>query len=218
MKDNVAEFLALTGKRGKQQIAIQTAYVICKEVDWDKKTMTAIGQTDDLEFYDIKLGFGSTSTKPKVDALCVIGLIENQAANAFLIAASEVDAFELVDSTGFKFSLNEGEMIITDGNGFEIKLHEGTWTVNDGNGYEVKLNDGTLTLNGDQFGGLIKVNELTTQIDKNTAILQAIQTAITSWTPVSNDGGAAFKAVLAAVPSMQRANLSNIKNDKIKHG
>lgn len=77
---------------------IQTAYVTCKNVDWDKKTMTAVGQVDDLEHYDVKLGIGFEYKKPKINTLCLIGLVENQPANSFLIEASEVE--ELLITVG----------------------------------------------------------------------------------------------------------------------
>lgn len=91
--DNVLEFLSLSGKRGKQEVPIQTAYAICKSIDWEAKTMVAIGQTDDLEYYDISLGNGFEYKKPKVNTLCLIGLIENQPANAFLIDANEIEEY-----------------------------------------------------------------------------------------------------------------------------
>lgn len=96
--NEIAEFGKLLGKRIGETAKVQTAYAICKSVDWDQKTMTATGQTDDLDYFDVKLGFGAEYKKPKSGALCLIGLIENQAANAFLIEASELE--ELIMTTG----------------------------------------------------------------------------------------------------------------------
>lgn len=181
-------------------------------VDIDKKTI-AVKDVDDLEYFDVRLTAAEDDKNsffilPKIDSTVLVTLIGNDINTLFVSKINEVEKIigtvkyiELQDEAGLKITSNEGVLTIKDPAGFEIKLDAGS-----------------LTLNGSSLGGIVKADVLKTQIDKNTAILQAIQTAITSWTPVSNDGGAAFKALLAAVPSLQRADLSNIKNDKIKHG
>jgi len=114
----VAEFGRLLGKRMKETVQVQTAYAICKSVDWEKKTMVATGQTDDLDYIDVKLGFGAEYKKPVVGALCLIGLVENQSANAFLIEASELE--ELVIIVG------ESQINIKD-SGISLKRGEETF-------------------------------------------------------------------------------------------
>src|SRR5690606_18512479 len=75
------------------------AYAICKSIDWEKKTMTATGQTDELDYHDVKLGNGFEYKRPKQGVLCLIGLVENQPANAFLIDASEVEEYYVKTGT-----------------------------------------------------------------------------------------------------------------------
>ncbi|MBU2923060.1 hypothetical protein KO504_17050 [Winogradskyella psychrotolerans] len=168
----------------KGNAKIQTHYAYVTDVDWEAKTATVKGLLDDLEFYDVLLGLGSSFIKPSIDSKCLIGVILNNDAQTFLISAEEIEAFEMVDKTGFKCHLNNGK----------------------------------LTLNGESFQGLVKAPELKTQLDKNTLILQKIQEIFNSWTPVPNDGGAALKTLVTAFTSLPRADLSNIKNDTIKHG
>ena len=87
------------------------------------------------------------------------------------------------------------------------------------NGVKIEIKDnGEVHLNGDGLGGLVKVAELKTQLDKNTQLLEAIQNVFNSWTPVPNDGGAALKAASTSFTTMPTANLSNIENEKVKHG
>ncbi len=181
---DVAEFNRLLGQRIKEMLPVQTVWAVCKSVDWDAFTMTATGQSDSLDYEEVLLGRGSVMKKPVVGTLVLIGIIENNGANTFLIDAENVEEYLIEDESGFKVVLNANGM----------------------------------TLNGNQFGGIVKADELKTQVDKNTAIIQAIQQALQSWTPVPEDGGAALKALTGAIPSMQRANLGSIKNDKIKHG
>jgi len=85
-------------------------------------------------------------------------------------------------------------------------------------GFKLDLNEGKMTLNGDAFAGLVKGPELKKQVDKNTAILEKIQQVFNSWTPIPSDGGAALKAQVTQFTSLQRANLSDIQNENIKHG
>lgn len=103
----VDDFVKLLSKHSKQYVKMQTSWVIAGQVDWELKTMTAKGLTDDLEFYNISLGLGAVSIKPKEGANCLIGLIENQEAAAFLIDAEEVEEFCLkVGESEFKLNLN----------------------------------------------------------------------------------------------------------------
>lgn len=91
----IAEFNELMEKRMRGGSKIQTAYAICKAVDWEAKTMTATGQSDGLDYFDVRLGLGSVFQYPKEKSLCLIGLIENHAANAFLIACDSVEKLHL---------------------------------------------------------------------------------------------------------------------------
>ena len=182
--DEIAEFTKLQRDKAKELLTPGCVWAICKEVDWDNKTMLAIGLQDELPYYDVQLGLGSYYRKPVVGSLVMLGVPELQGKETFLIEAENVTEFVWVDETGFEIDLNEGLMAI----------------------------------NGTSFKGIVKAPELKTQVDKNTAILKAIQQAINSWSPLPNDGGAAFKAQLASVPTMQRADLSNIQNETIQHG
>lgn len=115
MTDEIAEFGRLLSKRQKEGLPIQTAYAICISVDWNNKTMTATGQTDGLDYYNVRLGNGFEYKKPKVGTLCLIGLVENQAANAFLIDASEVEEYYVKTGTS-EVQVKEAGITIKRGN------------------------------------------------------------------------------------------------------
>jgi len=181
--EKLAEFRDLLKQKAKSQVPIQTEWVEVKSVDWEEKTMVATGQENGLDYDDILLGLGNTFRKPVVKSMAIIGIINNSAA-AYMIDCEEVDEIEIIDKTGFKWHLKDGQ----------------------------------LTINGDAFGGLVKAPELKTQVDKNTAVLKAIQEAFTNWVTAPNDGGAALKALAGTFTSLQRADLSGIENETIKHG
>lgn len=92
---------------------VQTIWVEADEIDWENKTMTAIGVSDDLPYYDVLLGLESLVIKPKKGSTCLIGLIENDATKPFLIWVNEVESYEIkVENTEFK--MQEGFLLKTE--------------------------------------------------------------------------------------------------------
>lgn len=85
----IGEFNNLMAEKMKRSQSVQTVFATVKAVDWDKKTMTATGVVDDLDYYDVLLGLGEIYTKPKVGSRVLIGLINNQGNNSFLIWSEE---------------------------------------------------------------------------------------------------------------------------------
>lgn len=77
---------------------------------------------------------------------------------------------------------------------------------------EIVLLDGS-------FGGLTKTKELKTQLDKTNEVVNALVTALTTWTPVPSDGGAALKAFATTQLSGKSVgDYSDIENTSINHG
>lgn len=116
MANDTKEFKQLLGQFIRQLVPVQTEWVICKSVDWDKKTMVATGQKDSLDHEAVLLGKGSVFKRPKPETICLIGVIENRPGMAFLIDAEEVDEYLIEDSTGFKLNLKEGQLTINGDN------------------------------------------------------------------------------------------------------
>ena len=79
---------------------------------------------------------------------------------------------------------------------------------------------GNTEINGNDYGGLIKIEELKTQLQKNTAILQGLLgTLKTPITEPGNGSPSAFQATLiTAIGALQAGNFSNIENKKVVHG
>lgn len=76
----------------------------------------------------------------------------------------------------------------------------------------IKMLDGS-------YGGIVKAPELKTQLDKTNEMVNAIANALTTWTVVPNDGGAALKAAAAAaLAGKEVGDYSNIENENITHG
>ena len=77
----------------------QLRFAVCKSVDWDDKTMTAVGVSDDVPYEGVQLGFGYMDIKPKKETVCLIGILEGKEALAFLINAEDVELVEVKSDT-----------------------------------------------------------------------------------------------------------------------
>lgn len=180
----------------KELIVTQVVRATVLSVDKEKDTCEVEPLRGGANYYDVRLKavIASTTTRvvsyPKEGSVVHISLIENNPSDTFVSLVSEIESV-LIQNKGNKIQ------VLSD---------------------ETKIEGDLVTINGDSLGGIVKAKELKTQIDKNTALLNSIQTAFKSWVVAPSDGGAALKAAASAFINMPRANLSNIENDTIKHG
>lgn len=107
----LTEFKNLMHEKMQQKVPIQTEWVKVSSVDWEDKTMVAIGEDNGLEYFDVVLGLGSINIRPKVDSLALVGSIHNGEA-CFMISCEEFDEIEFIDSSGFKVSLKDGLLLL----------------------------------------------------------------------------------------------------------
>lgn len=102
----LTEFQSLLTQIIKENIPITTLWAICKSVDSAKRQMTAVNRLDGLELFEVHCGYDGVYKLPKEGALCLLGMIQNQAANFFLIHA---DAYQEVG-----LSVNGSSLVIND--------------------------------------------------------------------------------------------------------
>lgn len=78
----------------------------------------------------------------------------------------------------------------------------------------------SVEIRGGDLGGLIKIEELKSELAKLTARVDDIISAINGGVPVATDGGAALqtsiKTALALI--IDKENFTNMENEKVKHG
>lgn len=131
----------------KRNIPIQTIWVTVSEVDWEERTMTAIGIDDEVEYYDVLLGLGSVDLKPIIGSNCLIGIIENKDTSSFLLLADEVEEIESKTQTGLYISLrNDG--ISIEAKNKPIRIYSGNSSVElTANGVDI-TSDKAINLNG----------------------------------------------------------------------
>ncbi|MDR3704283.1 MAG: hypothetical protein P4L28_00030 [Paludibacteraceae bacterium] len=87
----LTQFSQLFRKHLNDNQQAQIRWVTASEVDATSYTMTAVGLTDGLEYYNIMLGSDKMSVIPAVGSLCLIGLVEGEEAHTFLIHAETPD-------------------------------------------------------------------------------------------------------------------------------
>lgn len=120
-----------------------------------------------------------------------------------------------IDSPVFILVINETEFFLLS------CQHIETLQLNVNNKFSLDIDaEGNCVMDDGQFGGLIKIQELKTQIDKNTAMLKAMQGVISaSVIPEPGLGlpSALQTALKGAVSALPLADLTNIENPKIKH-
>lgn len=106
----VSDFIALMGGQiAKQPLQAQLRWATCESVNWEARTMTAIGQSDGLEYFDVLLGLQAIAIKPKENALCLLGVLEGQDAATFLITASEIEEVVIL-SNGGNVQISNGDV------------------------------------------------------------------------------------------------------------
>ena len=75
-----------------------------------------------------------------------------------------------------------------------------------------------IVMNGGSLGGLIKIEELKTQLDKITDRIDAVITAIKTAAVTPGDGGAAYKlAMTTQLSALSKEDFKDIEDSKIKH-
>ena len=76
-----------------------------------------------------------------------------------------------------------------------------------------------IEINKGKNGGLINIKELITQLNTIQDDINQLKNAITAWTPVPEDGGAALKTATAAWAEQQinKTKQADIEDTKITH-
>tara|TARA_R110002020_G_scaffold180781_1_gene375425 strand:+ start:1577 stop:2095 length:519 start_codon:yes stop_codon:yes gene_type:complete len=78
----------------------------------------------------------------------------------------------------------------------------------------------TVSIRGDQYGGLIKIEELKKQLEIVTSRLNTLYDAIKNATTAAQDGGATLQSTMKVILSTQieTENFDSIENESVKHG
>jgi|GEM_PF-1189524 len=78
-----------------------------------------------------------------------------------------------------------------------------------------------ILLSGDEFGGIVKSKIVADEVNANRAEINKLKQALSSWTPIPQDGGASLKTILSSSGSLvqkQPTPKGTFENEKVKHG
>lgn len=95
MSEELDKLKQTLAEQMKGSVPVQTVWVEVTDVDWEERTMTAVGIEDELEYFDVLLGLESFDIKPKVGSSCLIGMIDNNDTTAFLLMAHDVEEIDI---------------------------------------------------------------------------------------------------------------------------
>ena len=89
-----------------------------------------------------------------------------------------------------------------------------------GGGRVIARNNGTLELYGTDAGGVVKAAELASQLNKLSARVDGVIDALNNSQTAVQDGGAAYKAQIAAALALlvDKEDFSNLESEKVLHG
>ena len=93
--NEIDEFDILLSEKIKKAIPQVLQWATVTSVDWQGKTCEATDLDTKLPFLNIALGIGGMYIKPKVGSLILVGIVENNESQPFLLNAQEVEAYEL---------------------------------------------------------------------------------------------------------------------------
>jgi phage gp45-like len=136
---------------------------------------------------------------------------------------------------GFKAKAKKGDVLVfcQGGNfdGFEIlpvldrgdgpELEEGDAALyTESGGRVIARNNGTVELFGNDYGGVVKVRELRQQLAKLSARLDGVIDALKNSSTAAQDGGAAYKAGIAAALNAltDKEDFSAVASEAVFHG
>lgn len=113
--NEIDEFDILLSEKIKKAIPQVLQWATVTSVDWQEKICEATDLDTKLPFLNIALGIGGMYIKPKIGSLILVGMVENNESQPFLLNAQEVEIYELKadnftihnETVNFKTLLND---------------------------------------------------------------------------------------------------------------
>lgn len=195
-------------------VPVQSEMATVKAVDKDKLECTVVPLTnEELVIEEVNLKAVIDDTKngfvqiPKIGSIVLISLIENTDGDHYVAMYSDIEEIQFIK--------NDKEVLKIDGKGdFSVMDKEGESILKVENGDS----GASVTFHQGANKGLIKIEELKTQLEKNTTAIEKIIGVLTGWPIAPSDGGAALQTKAAAdLAALQLGDFSGIENDKVKH-
>lgn len=192
----------------------QPTYIVIGQVvtvDEDTKTIEAIVDDNKL-FSDIQLdvvpnGGNSLYLVPALDSIVMLGFIEGFPEEPFLLKTTKIDKIII-------YNENEQESSIVINNDIvQVTRGSSVWMIEDG---KVSVQSDLIEMNGGNNGGLVKIENLLNDINKNISIFNSH----THGGVVTSVVGEATGIIGNSQPASSRQSSldkSNIEDTKVTH-
>ncbi len=97
-------------------------------------------------------------------------------------------------------------------------IEEAEVVIKDAETASIVVTEDGIVMNGGSLGGLVKVEDITTRLNLIEKDINKLKQALTSWTPVPQDGGAALKGGVASWAGQQltESQRGDYENEKVK--
>jgi phage gp45-like len=152
---------------------------------------------------------------------CANRTIEKKEAFPYGFAAKAKKGKVFVICQGGNHDWYEILPILAEEDGKAPELEDGDTALYTESGGRVVCRDGgSVELFGKDLGGLVKVEELKTNLDKLTARVDGIMDALKNSPTAAYDGGASYKSAISAFLAtlIDKEDFSNIESKKVFHG
>ena len=164
-----------------------------KTVNKQAGTIVATGLKEDIDYFDVRLK-------------AVVADGNGRGIIAYPVEGSQVSIVLLdgIDTMAFVSQMSDIE----------------SYLVRADNGVSIELTaDGKVLLNGDGFGGVVKMQELKTQLDKTNEVVAGMKKALDTWVPVKGDGGTVLKTLMTtALAGKTLGSFGGLENPNVQHG
>ena len=202
---NIKEIIRQLAQGGRQSVSL-----VCTVDSVDKTARTVdctpLDESAPLLGVNLQANQGSTVGVvlfPKVGSYVVVGFVADGAAGVVLLT-DEVESVELVIS-------DDTARISVDKDGVRVLMGDDT---------SAELTKEGVILNGGDFGGVVKVEQLTQRLNAIESDINTLKNIFSSWVAVPQDGGAALSALAAtwAGDLLVQTQRGDYENEKVKHG
>ena len=200
---NIADIIRQMAQGGRQTVSL-----VCTvdAVDKDARTVDCTPLDEGAPLLGVNLQANQESkvgvvSFPRVGSFVVVGFVADGSAGVVLLT-DDVESVEVVIS-------DDTARVTMDEDGVRVEVGDET---------TAELTKDGIVFNGGDLGGLVKVEELTKQINAIEKDINTLKNIFTGWVTVSQDGGAALKtaATTWAGQTLTLTKRGDYENEKVK--
>lgn len=138
---------------------------------------------------------------PRVGSYVAVAMLSGYAAGV-VVLTEDVESIEVNINDGTKLTITEG--------GISLAVKDGT---------TLDIDDSAAVFNGGDLGGLINVADLTDRLNTIEKDINNLKSVMSSWVPVSQDGGAALKSAVTSWAGKQLtlSQRGDYEDEAVKH-